>query len=156
MDTFDLDEKILFTPKVLCMDYILIKFNHFLKNKLDDNNISNGEFIFLFNIFFHEPLSQRELADLLFVSEAYVTKMIKKLEQKNYVERKVDEKNKSIKNLYLTKTGKALTLNLLKITRQWESKLTLSLDENENEKLSYILYDLAYTTHKIEDGSYKQ
>ncbi len=149
MDTFDLEEKILSIPKVLYMEYILIKFNDFLKDKLEDKNVSHGEFLFLFNIFFHEPLSQRELADLLFVSEPYVTKMIKKLEKKDYVERKVDEKNKSIKNLYLTPTGKTLISNFLEITREWENNLTVFLDENENEKLNHILYDLAYNTHKI-------
>lgn len=149
MDAFDLDEKILSIPKVLYMEYILIKFNDFLKDKLEDKNVSHGEFVFLFNIFFHEPLSQRELADLLIVSEAYVTKMIKKLEKKKYVERKIDEKNKSIKNLYLTQKGKTLTTNFLEITREWENNLAESLDKNENEKLNHILYDLAYNTPKI-------
>lgn len=75
--------------------------------------------------------------------------MIKKLEKKKYVERKIDEKNKSIKNLYLTQTGKTLTSNFLEITREWESNLSEFLDEKENEKLNHILYDLAYNTHKI-------
>ena len=89
MDTFDLESKIEYTPKVLVMEYILLKYHNFLKSKLEDKNLSRGDLVFLYNIFYHEPLSQRELAELLFVSEAYVTKMLKKLEKRNILKEKL-------------------------------------------------------------------
>ena len=149
MDTFNLEEKILFTPKTLYMEYILINYNRFLKNELEDKNITQGELTFLFNIYYHESISQRELANLLFVSEAYVTKMIKKLETKGYVERKVDENNKSKKMLYLSNKGQILSLDILKITKKWESDLRKDLNEISDEKLNHILYKLAFNSHEI-------
>ncbi len=146
MDTFDLEKKIKYTPKTLYMEYILINYYNFLKEKLEDKHITQGELTFLYNIYYHESISQRELADLLFVSEAYVTKILKKLEKKEYIKRKIDEKNKSKKMIYLSEKGRTLTSDFLKITHEWEKKLTKSLDYIEDDKLSKLLYDLAYNT----------
>lgn len=150
MDTFDLESKIEYTPKVLVMEYILLKYHNFLKSKLEDKNLSRGDLVFLYNIFYHEPLSQRELAELLFVSEAYVTKMLKKLEKKEYIERKVDDEIKSKKIIYLTDKGHVLTLDFVKITREWENDLMDLLDYDYKGDLNKVLFNLAYNAHKLE------
>jgi DNA-binding MarR family transcriptional regulator len=146
MDEYNLDDKILFTPKILYMEYILLKYNDFLKNKLKNLNISQGEYTILFNIYYHSPLSQKELSEILYVSEAYVTKMIKKLERKGYVEREVDVNNKSRRILFLTNNGESLTKEILEISKKWESKLLENVGDMDDEKLTRLLYELAFSS----------
>lgn len=149
MDNFSLEEKIVYTPKTLYMEYILINYNNFLKSKLDDKNITQGELTFLYNIFYHESISQRELANLLIVSEAYVTKMLKKLERKEYIIRNIDETNRSRKKISLSKKGQSLTREILKVTYEWEKNLIGSIEYIDGDKLTRLLYDLAYNSHEI-------
>jgi len=149
MKSFDLEEKIYFTPNILYMEYILIRYNKFFKNQLKDKNISQGELTFLYNIFYHELISQRELADLLCVSEAYVTKMLKKLENRGYIDKKVDENNKSRRLVSLTPEGLLLTKEVLKITQLWEQNVLKNIDGIEDKKFTKLLYEFAYNTHEI-------
>lgn len=148
MNHFNLEDKISFTPKILYLEYILINYNDFLKDKLEDKNITQGELTFLYNIYYHEALSQRELADILHVSEAYVTKMLKKLENKRYIERKADDNNKSKKIIHLTDTGKSLTSDILELTKKWEENILKKIDYIDNNKLTRILYDFANYSHE--------
>lgn len=51
-----------------------------LKNNFE--NITPRDFTYLVNIFYNPNISQRELADLLIVSEANVGQIVKRLEKK--------------------------------------------------------------------------
>lgn len=148
MDKSKLDERMPFTPITLYMDYMLLRYNNYLKDKLDDLNITQGEMSFIYNIFYHKSLSQRELAEVLFVSEAYVTKMLNKLEKKDYVERKVDENNSSRKIVFLSPKGELLVHHILKLTYEWEAMVTQILTDEENDSFKHILHEL--TLHTID------
>lgn len=106
------DERISFTPAILYIDYINLQFNNYLKKNYE--GITPRDFTYLSNIFYHQNISQRELADLLYVSEANVAQIIKRLEKNGYIERVPDENNRSRKNLKLTERGKIILFKLLK------------------------------------------
>ncbi|WP_458405304.1 MarR family transcriptional regulator [Methanobrevibacter sp.] len=106
------DERISFTPAILYIDYINLQFNNYLKKNY--KGITPRDFTYLVNIFYHQNISQRELADLLFVSEANVAQIIKRLEKNEYIERVLDENNRCRKNLNLTEKGKIILFKLLK------------------------------------------
>ena len=89
------DDRIVLTPINLYMEYILLSYNNFLKEKLDDVSITYGELTYIYNIKYYPSISQRELAETLFVSEANVAKMIKKLVDKGLVKKQKDENNNS-------------------------------------------------------------
>ena len=78
------EDRIVLTPINLYMEYILLSYNNFLKEKLDDVSITYGELTYIYNIKYYPSISQRELADTLFVSVANVAKMIKKLVDKGW------------------------------------------------------------------------
>ena len=67
----------------------------FTPTNLEDIEITYGELTYIYNIKFFPSISQRELAEILFVSEANVAKMVKKLVKKGIVEKRKDESNKS-------------------------------------------------------------
>ena len=76
------NDRIVLTPINLYMEYILLSYNDFLKKKLTDIEITYGELTYIYNIKFYPSISQRELSETLFVSEANVAKMVKKLVKK--------------------------------------------------------------------------
>ena len=148
MDKTSFEERMPFTPLTFYMEYLLLRYNNYLKEKLNDVDITQGEITFIYNIFYHKSLSQRELAEALFVSEANVTKMLKKLEKKGYIERKTDENKLSKKIVFLSKKGELLVHQILKLTYEWEAKITEILDDDENETFKELLQDI--TIHSID------
>ena len=72
VDTEWQKDRIVLTPTNLYMEYILLSYNNYLKDKLEDIEITYGELTYIYNIKFFPSISQRELAEILFVSEANV------------------------------------------------------------------------------------
>lgn len=135
-------DKILSTPLMLYMEYLNLRHQSFIKERMKDLDISPGGFTYLVNIHYHENISQRELAEVLFVSEANVAKIVKKLEKNGYIERLPDEDNKSRKILKLTEKGQSTTCTLIRMTHVWEEKVTNYLSDGQIDKLKEMLYDL--------------
>jgi DNA-binding MarR family transcriptional regulator len=136
------NERILFTPTNLYMEYILLSYNNFLKEKLDDIQITLGELTYIYNIKYYPEISQRQLSDALFVSEANVAKMIKKLVNKGLVGRKKDENNKSRNILFLTEKGEELFSSINVLTCGWERRITQNLSNEQYKKFKEMLFEL--------------
>ena len=136
-------ERVLVTPITLYMEYINLKYTAFLKEKFEDLDLNHGDLTYLVNIFYHENLSQRKLADLLFVSEAYVTKVLKRLESKDYIVRVKDNNNKSRKIIHLTEKGKLTVMSIIKVTLEFENIITKSFKDEEVNSLKEMLFELS-------------
>lgn len=138
------DERINFTPLILYINYInLLQEDYYKKNFV---NIAPVELTYLMNIFYHQNLSQKDLAKLLFVSEANVAQIIKKLDKKGLVLRTTDESNKSRKILNLTNEGKLLIFKLLKEMYEWESEFFKDYDPEDVVKFKKMLYEYSQKT----------
>lgn len=142
MADLNFDEKrIMFTPALLYIDYINLHFKNYLKK--DYENITPRDFTYLANISYNPNCSQKELAELLFVTESNVTQIIKRLEKNGLVKREVDEKNKSRRILNLTEKGKEIYFTLLKEIYEGEAKFFENYDKEDVEKFKRILYDFS-------------
>lgn len=135
-------DRIIFTPTNLYMEYILLSYNNYLKDKLEDIEITYGELTYIYNIKFFPSISQRELAEILYVSEANVAKMVKKLVKKGIVEKRKDESNKSRNVLRLTDKGEELFVKINVITCGWEREITKNLSNEEFFNFKEQLYDM--------------
>lgn len=135
-------DRIVFTPTNLYMEYILLSYNNYLKNKLEDIEITYGELTYIYNIKFFPSISQRELAEILYVSEANVAKMVKKLVKKGIVEKRKDESNKSRNVLRLTDKGEELFVKINVITCGWEREITKNLSNDEFFNFKEQLYNM--------------
>ena len=142
-------ERISFTPIILYTEYINLQTDYFLKENYKELDITPGDSTYLVNIFYHEKISQRELSDLLYVSEANVAQIIKRLEKKNFVERVVDENNKCRKLLSLTHKGKLTVYSLIKAIYDIESKLTSRYSHDEIELFKKMLYEISEESAEI-------
>ena len=135
-------DRIIFTPTNLYMEYILLSYNNYLKNKLEDIEITYGELTYIYNIKFFPSISQRELAEILYVSEANVAKMFKKLVKKGIVEKRKDDNNKSRNVLRLTDKGEELFVKINVITCGWEREITKNLSNDEFFNFKEQLYNM--------------
>ncbi|WP_407462148.1 MarR family winged helix-turn-helix transcriptional regulator [Methanobrevibacter sp.] len=151
MVDFDFDEeKIMVTPSILFIDYINMQHNDYLKKNF--KNITHRDFTYLANIFYHQNISQKELSELLYVSESNVTQIIKRLEKNGLIERHHDEKNKSRKIINLTDEGKLVIFSLMKIVFEWEGEFFKDYRPEEVELFKKMLYEYykkaTYYVHK--------
>ena len=135
------DERIFSTPIVMFADYINLQFTDFLKKNYKD--ITPRDFTYLVNIFYHENVSQRKLANLLFVSESNVAQIIKKLEKKGLVCRRISEENKSKKILNLTQDGIDIMIAVLNNVFELEDKFENRYSSDEFKSFKKILYEYA-------------
>ena len=136
------NDRIILTPINLYMEYILLSYNDYLKNNLKDIQITYGELTYIYNIKYFPAISQRELAETLFVSEANVAKMIKKLVKKGIVEKQKDETNKSRNILKLTPKGEEVFVKINVLTCAWERDITKQFTNNEFFELKEKLYKI--------------
>lgn len=95
----------------------------------------------MLNIYYHKNCSQRELADLLIVSEANAGQIIRRLEKNKLVTRDFDEKNKSRRIINLTNEGTPLVLSLLDAAKKWESKFFERYAPEDKEKFKTMISD---------------
>lgn len=132
-------ERIEFTPVIYFINYINLIHDNHLKEKF--KNITPRDFTYLSNIFYHGNISQKELAEMLFVSESNVTQIINRLEKNGYVIRENDYKNKSRKILNLTNEGRLVLFSLLKIIFEFEGKFFENYTEEDRRKFKEMIYD---------------
>lgn len=136
-------DRIMFTPLNLYMEYILLSYNNYLKDHLDDVDITYGELTYIYSVKYYGPSSQREMAQRLYVSEANVAKMIKKLVNKGLVEKHKDENNKSRNLVSLTDKGEEVFVKVSVLTAGWERQITKELSNEKYTDLKDVMYQLS-------------
>ena len=146
VDTNWNDDRILLTPVNLYFEYLLLQYNNYLKDKLEDVQITHGELTYINNIKYYDNVSQKDIAENLLVSEANVAKMVKKLVDKGLVVKTKDENNKSRNILSLTEKGEEIFVKINIFTCGWERNITKNLTNNE-------YYDLKQKLYKITEES---
>lgn len=119
--------------------------HHISKNRLkySQKNPNHIDMIhegrYLMEIHKRKNLSQDDLADIFGQSKGTIAKALKKLEDKKYVERTIDESNRRKYILKTTKQGKKLAILLQNDFDEWEVMVGIDkLDENAKNQLRQI------------------
>lgn len=133
------DERISFTPIVLYAEFIHLQFYNYLKNNFKD--ITPVDFTYLVNIMYNQNVSQRQLAEILHVSESSVAQIIKKLEKKELVSRIPDENNKSRKILQLTEKSRIIVFSIIRDIYEGEAKILEEYSKEEIDGFKIMLYE---------------
>ena len=98
-------------------------------------DISYSEYVVLLRLFESEGRTQEELANLLFLDKAVITRTVSQLEKKALVRREKDLRDKRMKHLYTTDLAKALEVKLTAVLNTWVEYLTENLTEAEKAVL---------------------
>ncbi|MBR6024790.1 MAG: MarR family transcriptional regulator [Methanobrevibacter sp.] len=133
-----------YRPIVFYMDYINIEYNKYLNMKF--KGLTPRDFTYLITIYYNPNLSQRELSNILIVSEVNVGQIIKRLEKNNLIKRDFDEKNKSRRIISLTNKGETFVLSILDASRKWENKFFEKYDIKDEIKFKEMISDYYFTS----------
>lgn len=113
------------------------RLRYTVKNPNRIDMIHEGRY--LLAIHNNKNLSQDDLAATFGQSKGTIAKALRKLEDKKYVERKIDENNRRKYILNATKKGEELAILLKKELDEWEEKVGIDkLDENAKNQLRQI------------------
>ena len=126
-------------PVFYFINYINVIHDNYLKENFKD--IAPRDFTYLSNIYYHEDISQKELADMLYVSESNVAQIIKRLERNGYVKREVLKNNNGKKILSLTDKGELAFNSLLNLIIGFESQLFKDYSAEDTEKFKKMIRD---------------
>ena len=124
-------------------------FEEFFKKYSADLKINPAEAMFLSKIYYHEGISQREIAHKLVVSEANITKTFKKLESKELVYKTIDESNNARRNLHLTERGEKTFERCIEIFKEFDAVLFEGLTAEQIGQMEDQLRKVADKSLKI-------
>ena len=113
------------------------KLKYSMKNPDHIDMVHEGRY--LMEIHKRKNLSQDDLASIFGQSKGTIAKALKKLEDKGYVERTIDENNRRKYILKTTKEGEELAILLTKDLKEWEETVGIDkLDESAKNQLREI------------------
>lgn len=119
-----------------------------LNNKLQESNIDlpHSQFVVLRCLYYRNGLSQLEISNLLFKDAAAIKRTIDNLEKKGYVERQQIHSQKN--NILITKLGKTVLPEALKIAKQITDKALESLSTKDEKNLFSALNTIFENANK--------
>lgn len=95
-----------------------------LKTVVGPFDISVGEEPYYMALIHNDGLTQDELSKIVKVDKSATARMVKSLEEKGYITREIDPKDKRSKKIYLTEKGKAKYEPLSDALRKFNRELT--------------------------------
>ena len=129
------------------------QFQVYLNVALKDVGISSSEYVFLVTLFIEEGISQDELSARILIDKAATARAIKSLEDRGYVRREIDDKDKRIKRVYCTDKAKAYEAQIRKALASWTKFLTEDIDD-ETENM--VFTTLLHMSNKVRNTDFKK
>jgi MarR family transcriptional regulator, temperature-dependent positive regulator of motility len=115
----------------------------FLNDKMRDMDITAGQFPFIAVLSHEEGITQDELAAHFHIDKGTVARALRKLEDKEYLFRKVDSLNRRRYLIYLTEKGRNAVPTVVNIEKEWENSMCSKFSELDYNNLFDILKVLA-------------
>jgi DNA-binding MarR family transcriptional regulator len=97
--------------------------------------LTRSQWWVLNNLYFHEGITQSELADLLDIEKPTLGRLLDRLEDKGWLERRGDPSDRRAKRVYLTGNVQGLMQTLRRLAADLRASALDGLDEVERERL---------------------
>jgi len=117
--------------------------NKLLDRQLAPLELGHGRYLYLFGLYIADGRKQQELADIIGIDKAAVTRALARLEQNGYVRRVADEYDRRVTRVYLTPKGRKLRPTLEAAAQSTIDTLTAPLEESERTTLRNLLSRMA-------------
>lgn len=103
-------------------------------------DLTRGQYLYLVRICENPGIIQEKLAELIKVDRTTTARAIKRLEEKGFVERKVDKQNRKIKLIYPTAKGAAVYPLIIR-ENEYSNQIALTgfSEEEAAELLAYLI-----------------
>lgn len=118
---------------------IFVNTKRLMEKELKAYNLTHLQFSILINIYKNDVATQKELLKYTYGDETSLTRLIDRLEAKEYLKRVPCTKDKRKKQLELTNEGKLLAEKITVCAVNVNKILTQNLDKNEAEELLKLL-----------------
>lgn len=100
----------------------------YLNEKVKNEDLSFGLQPILITIYENEGIIQEQLAEKFHLNESTITRNLKKLEKKGFIERMPDKRKKIIK---ITKKGAKTAQKVMDYDDKWDEKIKSNLNDEE-------------------------
>lgn len=106
-----------------------------IARELSDCEISRGEYRILSSLYQKEGISQTDLSDQYHLDKGVITRVVKRLEEKGFIERRRNSTDQRRKLLYLTPKSKEIHQDVTALKRTLSEEITAGLTDEEIETL---------------------
>ncbi len=127
-------------------------------DKLKDTDIGAAHTALILSVCRHPGISQDRLSKTIYINKSNVTRNLAYLERCGYVERRQNEEDKRVTNVYPTDKAREMLPKIKETSREWNAYLTEDISEEEMELFVITLSRLAkraaeYAQLSLELGS---
>lgn len=114
----------------------------FMNSHMSSWGLSSGEHVFLFYLYKNDGSSQDEISKDLEIDKGTTARAIKKLENKEFLYREDDKKDKRIKRVFLTEKAFEIKKDLISLSEQWKETLVCDFDDKEIAAMEKLIKKL--------------
>ena len=114
-----------------------------LDRELASLELGHGRYMYLFGLYIADGRRQQDLADIIGIDKAAVTRALARLEQSGYIRRVADEEDGRATRVFLTPRGRKLRPTLESVADRVIDTLTEPLDDAERRTLRSLLRRIA-------------
>ena len=124
----------------------------YMNNRLGDLGINETQLHLLFEISHHDNLNQEKIATRCNINKGAVARSIRKLEEKGFVLRTIDENNRRQNMVSLTEKGRETLSKAIKVLKDWEDEVIKEKGHVDKELLQLVLREIAIKTMELNEG----
>lgn len=111
----------------------------FYNEQMSSVGLTSGQYMYIIAICEEEGLSQDDLAHQLHIDKGTVANVLAKLEEKGFVSRKVNKKDKRGREVYTTEKAQKAYELALHARDEWHRRLTADFSEAETKMFEKLL-----------------
>ena len=115
-------------PTVPFISILYREHAKFLNEKVKDEDLSFGLFPLLIKIYKNEGIIQEQLAKCFHLNESTITRNLKKLEEKDFINRVQDKRTKKIE---ITQKGRKTAQKVMDYDEKWDEKIREIIGDEE-------------------------
>ncbi|MGL5124207.1 MAG: MarR family winged helix-turn-helix transcriptional regulator [Fusobacteriaceae bacterium] len=111
----------------------------FLDEKMKHTGLIGAQYLIVFKLYGRTKMTPKEITELGIIEKAAIAKILKKLEEMNYIQKNISSKDKRSYSVSLTKLGETIALEINNNIHLLNKSYQNILNDNTVEKLSQII-----------------
>lgn len=127
-------------PTVPFISILYREHGKYLNEKVKDDDLSFGLYPLLIKIYNNEGIIQEQLAQNFHLNESTITRNLKKLEDKGFIERIPDKRTKRIE---ITDKGKKTAQKVMDYDDMWDNRIKELIGNDEYDNFKNTLKKIA-------------
>lgn len=131
------------------ISYLYRRSSSYFTAKLRELELSSSQSVVMVGIYRYEGLNQCALAETISMGTGVVSRTLRELEDKNYIYKERDEKNRRNYNLFLTDAGRQAALKSLAIQGDYWNRLLKSCSEGQISAMNETLKQLELSAYAL-------